>query len=282
MSKNNVKRITHVLIFCVLFLAAGKLLGYISNDDTQSYTRITYHEMYAQDNIDILFVGSSHCYRSFIPDILDKELGMNTFNAGSSGQNTDGSYLVIKEAAKYNHIKHIYLEVYFSVAISERSPTSAYIIADYLKPSLDKTLFLLQATESAHYANSFILARRNWNKLANPSYALHTVKKKLSGEYRNYSYEAVSDEIERYAGKGYVANYQSVIDWNYYSEKGFAPIDIQGIMPDWKTNLDRIIDFCEKKDIPLTLIAAPMSNFQLAGHGNYDEYISYIHNIYHI
>lgn len=107
------------LIFLLLFVGCGQFLQYILVDDTVSYTRITFHEMYEQDNIDILFVGSSHCYRSFIPEILDEKLGKNTFNAGTSSQHLDSSYMIIREAAKYNDIEHIYLELYFNMAFTE-------------------------------------------------------------------------------------------------------------------------------------------------------------------
>ena len=81
--KKMLRYVAAVIAFCFLFLLCGKFFRYILVDDTSSYTRITFHEMYEQDNIDILFVGSSHCYRTFIPEILDKKLGVNTFNVGT-------------------------------------------------------------------------------------------------------------------------------------------------------------------------------------------------------
>ena len=114
--KKNVKRVVACLLFCVMFIGCGEFFRYILIDDTGSYTRITFHEMYEQENIDVLFVGSSHCYRSFIPEIFDDELGIASFNGGTSSQNLDGSYMVIKEAARYNDIKHVYLELYYNCA----------------------------------------------------------------------------------------------------------------------------------------------------------------------
>lgn len=151
------------LVFCILCIGIGKFFRYLLSDDASSYTRVTFHEMYEQDNIDILFVGSSLCYKGFIPEIFDEKLGLNTFNAGTSGQHLDGSYMVIKEAAKYHDIKHIYLELYHNIARStpyksRKELTQTYIISDYLRPSLDKFLYMLNASGSDHYANSFIVA----------------------------------------------------------------------------------------------------------------------------
>ncbi len=274
------KRIAASILFCVILIACGKFFRYILNDDTSSYTRIMFHEMYEQDNIDVLFVGSSHCYRSIIPEIMDAELGVNTFNAGTSSQQLDGSYMVIKEAERHNDIDHIYLELYyngaFSVYKNRSQMTQTYIISDYLKPSIDKIQYLLNASSKEHYINSFILARRNWSKIFEEDYIKNLIIRKASDDYKNYEYTYVTRETEWYSGKGYVANKQYVEDWNFFSNAGYDKINLDNVSRDWLATLEDIIDFCDKRGISLTLISAPMSNYLLAGSENYDEYIALV------
>lgn len=281
--KKNIKHIISVTVFIILLCLCGKILRYILIDDTNSYTRVTFHEMYAQDNIDVLFVGSSHCYRSFVPDILDDELGMNTFNAGSSSQAMDGSYMVIKEAARYNDIKHIYLEVYYKLGFDVRKNrtqmTQTYIISDYLRPSVDKALYLLNASNKEQYVNSFIIARRNWEKLYDFGYIKNLISKKNTDAYKKYDYTYITYDNEWYVGKGYVANNDVVKDWNYFSSSGWNSIHLEDFSDDWFDSLSDIIEFCDKNNIKLTLIGAPMSDFCLAGNGNYDEYITLVKNL---
>lgn len=282
--KKIVKATVSLFLFGILFVICGKFLDYILVDDTSSYTRITFHEMYEQDNIDVLFVGSSHCYRSVIPEIMDKELGgINTFNAGTSGQLMDGSYMVIREAAKYNHIQHIYLEVYYEMAYDIKKDrkdrtvlTSTYIISDYLRPSLDKIIYLLKASDKKYYVNSFIPARRNWSKLYDLDYMTNLVVRKNTSAYKNYEYDYVTNTIEWYGGKGYVAHSTAINDWNFFTTSGWDKINVEGISEDYKKSLSDIIDFCEKNEIKLTFIVAPMSNYQIEGCGNYDEYVAYV------
>lgn len=278
--KKKVKYIAACLLFCVMFIGCGEIFRYILIDDTASYTRIAFHEMYEQENIDVLFVGSSHCYRSFIPEIFDDELGINTFNGGTSSQNLDGSYMIIKEAARYNDIKHIYLELYYNVAFdsykTRTEMTQTYIISDYLRPSLDKFQYLLDASAKDYYSNSFILARRNWSKFFDADYVKDLLIKKGTDDYKNYGYAYVTEESEWYAGKGYVANKGIVENWNYFSTKGWSNINLDDFSEDWFHSLEDIIAFCDKKGIPLTLISAPMPNFLLAGAGNYDEYVGLV------
>lgn len=278
-----IKLLVSIVMFCILFAGCNKFFQYILIDDTASYTRLTFHEMYEQENIDVLFVGSSHCYRSFIPEILDEELGMNTFNCGTSSQHLDGSYMVIREAARYNDIKHIYLEIYFDAAFAvnkERTDlTQTYIISDYLRPSLDKVQYLLNASTKEYYSNSFLRARRNWNRFFEADYIKDLILKKGTAAYKNYEYTYVSQETEWYAGKGYVANNQTVDNWNYFLDDAWFAADFSNISSDWLHTLEDIIAFCGKKEIALTLVAAPMPNYLLAGIGDYDEYIGIIQDM---
>lgn len=284
LSMKRIKIITGCLAFLIAFIACGELLKYMLIDDTGSYTRVTFHEMYEQDNIDILFVGSSHCYRSFIPEILDNNAeGLNTFNAGTSSQALDGSYMIIQEAAKHNDLKHIYLELYFNVAFSSYKDreqlTQTYIIADYLHPSLTKIEYLLNASSKKHYINSFIIARRSWEKLLDIKYIGDLISKKQTKTYKDYGYEYITGDAEWYAGKGFVANTGEIQGWNMFLEGEWNSFDFSNISNDWVHTLGDIISFCNTKGISLTLVSAPMSNFYLSGGGNYDVYIDLVNNI---
>lgn len=276
-----VKYMAVSMLFCLVLIGCGKFFRYILIDDTASYTRITFHEMYEQDNIDILFVGSSHCYRSFIPEIFDKELGgVNSFNVGSSSQALDGSYVIIKEAVKYYDIKHIYLELFYNVAFgtykNRTEMTQTYIISDYLRPSLDKVQYLLKASANDYYLNGFIVARRNWTKFFDADYVRNLIIKKGTDEYKNYEYTYVTGELEWYAGKGYVANKTSIENGDYFFSDSLSNIHFENISEDWCNSLEDIIAFCNEMNIKLTLISVPMPNYLLADVGNYDEYVKFV------
>lgn len=281
--KKVIIRIVSVLVFCALLIFCGKVLRYLVTDDISSYTRIMIHEMYEQDNIDVLFVGSSHCYRSFVPEILDEELGVNTFNAGTSSQAMDGSFMLIKEAARYHDIQHVYLEVYyngmFEVYKERTQMTPTYIISDYLRPSIDKFLYLLNASGKEQYVHSFIVARRNWSGLYWPDFIKEMITQKSTEAYRTYDYSNVTSEEEWYVGKGYVAGQGAVDNWNYFSTRGWEPVNFENVSQDWLDSLTDIMDFCERKGIELTLVSAPMSDFLVTGTGGYDEYIEMINDI---
>lgn len=282
---NKVKKIISIICFILVNVCIYNGLNYILVDDTKSYTRITMHELYeAEENIDILFVGSSHCYCGLDPRITDEIFQCNTFNGGSSSQGLDGSLQIIKETDKANDIKHIYLEVYYEVAMlpeyDERTQmTQTYIISDYMKPSMQRLEYVLSASGKEHYSNSFLPFRRNWSKIMDLSYISTLVQKKLSLDYQNYDYSCVNSETETYMGKGYVETERMFIDDYIHLEENFEPIDYANISEDWKTSLDEIIKYCEENKIELTLFSAPMPDMRLTMVGNYDDYIMYINEV---
>lgn len=281
-----VKRIIATTMFVLLFLSCAGLFRYIVVDDVASYTRIMMNELYNQDeNIDVLFVGSSHCYRSFDTEVTDKIFQRNTFNAGSSSQHLDTSYTLIKEVAKKNELETVYLELYFGVASGykyrDRSgATEVYMISDYMKPSINKFMYLLKATQAKHYVNSFVLARRSWERFFDLDYIMKIINVKRSDDYKNNSYTYVTYDNEYYAGKGYVASLEKNESNYFFSNVGYSKLDMSNLASqDWTKYLYKIIDYCERKDIKLVLVSAPVPDFILAAPGNYDEYITKVNTI---
>ena len=60
-------------------------------------------------NYDLIFLGSSHCYRCFDPSVFQK-YGLNTYNLGSSSQTPINSFSILNSVIK--NTKAVLLEVY--------------------------------------------------------------------------------------------------------------------------------------------------------------------------
>lgn len=281
-----IKKMAALLCAVALFVGTKEGLRYLIVDDTASYTRLTLHEMYeSESNIDILFVGASLVYRSLVPGVADDYFDAYTFNLGSSNQQMDASLVLIKEALMYHDVKQIYLEVSYDIALLEDNKDrtqmiGTYIVSDYLRPSLRKAIFLLRASTPEHYANSFIPARRNPEKLFDFAYIKELVKKKSDISYRSYECEWIrsKEAIDYYVDRGFVAN-DSVYEAALENLPECEPIDLSAISEDWKYYLKEIIDFCQKEGIQLTLFSAPKPKVTLTGKGNYDEYYMFMQEL---
>jgi hypothetical protein len=255
-------------------------------DDSGSYTRVMMHEYYNQENIDVLFSGASLCYRSFDPKIIDEEINANTFNLGSSSQDIDASYYLIKDAiARYN-LDSVYLELSpimaLNMNIEERNPsnlTGTYIVLDYMMPSISKAEYLFHATKSDYYINSYFVARRNWECIFDPTYVSNLLKVKSTDAYKNYGYSLLMYDNEWYEGKGYVKTSLQVPEHSFNDSYSTESSNFKGISEEWFTYLYKIIKCCKESNVDITLVCAPLSEYLLLSYENYDEYHNLIKRI---
>lgn len=95
----------------------------------ESHSRIRLFEVKQKENIDILFLGSSHAYRGFDTRIF-KNNGINTFNLGTSAQTPLQTELLIKRYCKSIRPKLVVLEVYPDLFSIEGIESSVDIIAN--------------------------------------------------------------------------------------------------------------------------------------------------------
>lgn len=224
------------------------------------------------------FWGSSHTYRFLNPQITDEIFGCNTFNGGTALQHIDASYALLKETIKSNDIKQVYLERYWMIALAidnkERTDlTSTYVVSDYMKPSLNKLLFLLQASSSDYYINSFLPARRYHENIFDLNYMSDVVQNKQNKSYLNF------EPTGNYVGKGFVTNEKVMSDKYIWNTFAFSSIPTNYFSKDWKEQLDDVITLCKDKGIKLTLFTSPSMEWTVAGVGNYDVYHDYIQSI---
>ena len=286
--KKAVTRIIATLLAVCLFVAGVEFWKYILIRDDTSYTRIMMHQMYtSEENIDVLFVGSSHVYRTFIPELTDKGFNAYTFNAGTSSQFMDGSLAVIKEAAKKNDIKQVYLEMYYGMAneipYKKRTAlTSTYILSDYMPLSLNKIQYLTRASSNDYWINSFLIAKRNWKYFFDSNYVKDVIASKQTEQYKNYEYPKADDAIEYYVDRGFVANDSEVSSTTYFNTYAYGQIGMGTAVSkdsDWYNSVSDIVDFCNKEEIELILFVTPEPEWTLVGKGNYQEYHDFIVDI---
>ena len=259
-----------VLLTAALLAAAKFLLV----DDVHSYSRIMLQELYADaGNIDTLFLGSSHCYRSVDPAAVDAALGTHSFNAGSSQQLPDGSYAMLKEAAAQNDLKTVYLEMFYTgynESASSNVPLACYLLADYMDwRSPNRYEYLWSMGGMAAFADLLLPARHG---IASPSSMPALWKAKLTDGYTlgNYSYVTYPDSGEEYRGRGFV--YTTGVP-----QDGFATLrDVDPNAPlsdfGWEY-LNKITDFCQENGIRLVLFTAPLPSGYVYNTQNYQSYV---------
>lgn len=270
---NAIKFLGFWIVFCVLFFS----LQYLFAADKDSYTRVMEHEMYtSEENIDILFLGSSHTYRQYIPSIIDDYLGGYSFNAGSSSQHIDGGLALLKEVGKGNNLDTVFLEVcpsFKGEVYSERTSfVETYIIGDYLHLGVNKIRYLLNAVSEEQYVNAFFPLLRNKQHYYEPGYIRNAIETKTDQGYLEYSHPGNSEtDNEWYEDRGYVANNEIVENENWSASERYKPISPNMFSDDELESLEEIVKYCKDNNIRLIFIATPLTDFNLSQYGNYDS-----------
>ncbi len=268
-----------LMIVAVIALLCGliRLCNYLLMDDSQSYTRLTMHELYeradAGEEIDTLFLGSSHCYRAYDPELYEELTGRTAYNLGSSSQNYDTSYYLLREAARLYDLKTVYLDMYYKFLFmdsEDRDLVQANIISDYMRPSLNKLSFLLTTTEAKNYTNRFFPFRRSWQELGDFAYVRENLAKKQAESYRKY--EPVTVEEDVYAGRGFVwsdarLDAEAITWWDNFG-KVADDMKLDTAYP--VSYIERIVNFCREKGIRLVFVTAPSLDQYLEAVGPYD------------
>lgn len=260
------------------FLVHG--CNYLLLDDSQSYTRLTMHELYeTEENIDTLFLGSSHCFRAYDPQLFTELTGKTSFNLGSSAQNYDTSYYLLREAAKEHDIKTVYLDMHYKflfIGKEGRDLVQANIISDYMHLSFNKLEFLLQTSESRQLTNRLFPFRREWKKLGDIPYLRDVFEKKQTRAYKNY--EPVIAEQEYYAGKGFVYSEQALDAGSITWWDKFGPVaeDMDSHETYTISYIEKIVEFCREENIRLIFVTAPSFDQYLDVVGPYDLAYNYI------
>lgn len=269
-----IRRIAGVLVFAALTAVLCLGLNFFLVDDIHAYTRYMLGEFYAQEGqIDTLFLGSSHCYRSFDPDLVNETLGVHSFNAGSSQQLPDGSYYLLQEALQYNDLDTVYLETFFTgynQSASSDVPLACYLLTDYMRPfSWNRYAYLWEMGGPAAFLDLIFPARHS---IVSPEDLPDLWVEKLTGGYdiTDYSYVTYPEEGEEYRGNGFVYT-EGTPPYGFgavMSLDAEAPLSEFG----WQ-NLNRITALCRENDVELILVTAPLPN-AFADHT--DHYQAYV------
>ena len=107
MKRTILQKAAAAALFMLLTAALLAAADFLLVDDVHSYSRVMLQELYADaGNIDTLFLGSSHRYRSLDPAQVAAALGTHSFHARADQPIPDASPQNPKEAPANKHTQH--------------------------------------------------------------------------------------------------------------------------------------------------------------------------------
>lgn len=288
-----VKRACKICAAVFLCFFMLNVLNYVYADGDPWY-RILWHHYYEDEGrIDQVCLGSSHVYCDIEPSILDAADGEYHFNMSSPGQCLNGSYHLLKEAARGNRLSHAYLELYYMCSAKENfngdidpscnasNYSRNWQNTDFMRLSLNKLSYMRAIGGMEYYPDILLPFSRYRSNLENWDYVRQTIEKKKDVSYKTYEYHydhGDGNGYDEYLGQGYFYSTREFLE----SQRLFGQSLVLGENPLGETSegyIRKIISFCKKEEIPVTLFISPIDDLQLVSTEGYDHYISQIRGI---
>lgn len=277
-----------VLMAILIFAGVVHGLNYLYVEANGSYVwyRILWHSYYEnRGKIDNLYLGSSHVYNDIDPQILDELNGQYNFNLSTPGQLMNGSYFLLKEAVQDNELSHVYLEMYYQCSVNDKSIDSLYQYnwnnIDFMEPSLNKIEYTISNGGLNRCLDNIFPFIRYRTQLGDVEYVKQVTAYKKEEEYQAYQYHQEYGDGNGYTevmprGFRYVTRVYSECDRCY----GQACVLTEDSMGDKSEQYCRkAIEYCQRKDIPITLFICPINDLQLISTEGYDNYINEVREI---
>lgn len=204
---------------------------------------------------DVVFVGDSRVYRTFVPEIFDREFEDGnhcSINLGTGSQSVRGSYYYLKDISEQYPIQYAVVGLTYSAYMKQGAETvHELLVWDRLKQPDVKVQF---------WVNSFSVQEwpyllKSYRYKDNIDSALKNIREKISVKLYN---EADIREEEHYADRGFIWS-----DSGYPDGKMDLPYEGFDLWSDEKKDedafvwLDKICELCREKCIELIFVTGP-------------------------
>ena len=286
--KQTGKTIRILLFAVVAALCITGAYRILSWKDTMGDYLSSAEQLYAtpRDLVDVLFVGSSHCYAGVNPDLLWRDFGIAAFDMAISGQDKPSSLYYTKEALKSQSPKVIMVDL-LATTFEEGVPGNVYRNMLSMRSSPDQVRMVLEepVEEKADYILKWPVIHSRYRELK----AYDFVNNEYSRYGRGYCYRFAANEVIHRPGTEAMEDTTLISDENRrwvdsfirLAEKKGASLHMM-ILPYEMSIEDKMIfngvqDYLAEKGIPCidfncmmsTLDIRYLTDFMDEGHLNY-------------
>ncbi len=276
--KNNILCIIKILAVIIIVVPLFNYFGalYKSAADKNvinAFTKQRFDDFYAleENSLDMVFLGSSHAYCTFDPEIIDKGLNLNSFQMGTPLQHPDTSYYELKEILKTQHPEYVVMEVYWDVLDDKFDLQQANSFFEVLKSEDIKNEYIKDVFPLADKVKYYLLPIRYQQSYF--AYEGSQMEKEIESKYGVTKKQGeVQQGEEYYRSKGYVYSNQLMISTEYDTTNQFRNFDGRDfeINSTQRKYIEKIVELCKNEDIQLVFVTAPVANVSMDYIKNYD------------
>jgi hypothetical protein len=270
-----------VLVPTVVFI--GRRYSTASTENqVNTYNKCRWEEFYAlpKDSLDIVFLGSSHSYCTFDPDIFDKALGTSSYQLGMPLQHMDSTYYTMREVLNYQRPQLAVVEVYWDMMDDEFELTQAgYLFQVMQNKELEQDYIkeVFPLSEKIKYNSSALRYQADYF-----AYRTAEMKKSVEAKY-NVAMPKTQKQVgtEQYRSKGY-----TMCDYNMLPDEFDKTNQFKGLDGNnWEINdtqvkyLKKLTELCRENNVDVIFVTAPVANVSMDYIQNYGKIHDTVQNI---
>jgi len=257
------KFLIKVFVYSALFMCVNFLFGQLLKlyrthliEAKKFNPPIKWEEFYTTEaqTIDIVFIGSSHCIRSFNPSIFDEITSLYSYNLGTPGQSSTTSYFVLKEVLRFHKPKIVIQEISYRGFSAKNQLVNGSYNFDFMKMSRNKLDFFFNGFKFSESLTFLFPSFRFRNNLGYVINYLYTGKK------------AEKAKEDTYKGKGFISRNHSVTlnelkNNNIYEKK---PFNAARLNKKHLKYLEKTVGLCKKNKIQIIWVTAPLPKITIS------------------
>ena len=229
-----------------------------------------------KETVDILFLGSSRIFRSFVPEVYEEKLGVdNCLVAGSSGQRVEESYLMLKDLNAYVKPQTVVLGVQWNTfqTAEEDVLRMEHTLKLYDRLSLGgKAGYLVRNIGTDVFPQLFYLYRYRFD------FTFEKIMQNLSDrrDLKTNGYTPDTTQVNTYHGNGFIYANRNLDDGNIAIDSRWKNrFDKAEIDPTRLGYLDKLCDYCKENGIKLILVSPPVSMMSIYNIDNFQGAIDF-------
>ncbi len=257
---HNFKRalgMTLAFLLCVVIATAVIVEPYF-HSETYYYQDIKVRKQLS-GQLDALICGSSHAFKAFVPQILDDELGWNSYNLAGSMMTMHGRYALLKKELERNPVSTVVIELSFNALTRNRDtegPEGDLYLLGRLDTPLERAEFFFSAMRLNEYGRVYYDTLNR---------GITSWKKWIRDE---------QEPLIQYQTKGFIpvpANDFSLTQEDYNALHYTASFDTE-IYEENMEYLEKIFDLCEKKNARVIMVTTPIAEINTCQYDNLDVF----------
>lgn len=207
------------------------------------HTHESINEFVRLKKVNLVFLGSSHAYRSFNPIIFDKN-GINSFNLGTSGQSIEASELLFKRYILDKKPNFVVLELYKGQMEGDSGPNESSFDIAFNTPDYGICM-------------DYIIQMKDWRFVNILHYKFFTKN------------DAVVYKDSTYVGRGFSIRVDSIKKELFKYDATFTPSNSK------LNTLERIFKLAKENNIKIILVSQPMpEEYPIKAHSEFVKLIS--------